>query len=559
MALILRRFGADGAAQQQVVEGEIGVGRATDNQIELPGLLVALHHFSLKPVSDLRLRLECAPGFDVVINDLPGQKIAELVAGDEIRVGGHELRIGVDASGTHLLIELREHDARSETGSTEAITHLAAAGWNMRRLAYIGLLLVLVVALLLPLLSRPFEFAPWARSVLPTDALWSSGPLSLAHAVIGNDCSNCHESLFGQVRDEACLSCHAGIAQHSDNAVAMQEAGFAQQRCASCHLEHGSEHAVLPAHPDLCTDCHAAPEEWRALPDGRAVEDFADAHPPFRVHHTAAIQDQRPEMRSDLKAGLLDRTGLVFPHDLHLEPEGVRGPDGDEVLVCASCHVPGPGGAGFQSLRFVNHCQRCHQLDVDLGDLAFRLPHGDSEDVRNLLEAAVGDAVVTEPPQAETETRRRPGEQADRGDDAPLDPIDQIFERRVCGKCHETQRAENEPVSVRIPRLRQSWMTSAHFTHAPHRWVECGICHAAKASKNSDELMLPQVDTCRECHGGVDSVGQIQSTCIDCHRFHQAKSAQMGKVANMASTDAAIGQTRPPLPQATPASGMSIP
>jgi hypothetical protein len=26
---------------------------------------------------------------------------------------------------------------------------------------------------------------------------------------------------------------------------------------------------------------------------------------------------------------------------------------------------------------------------------------------------------------------------------------------------------------------------------------------------------------CRECHGGQQAENQLQSTCIDCHQFHQ--------------------------------------
>jgi hypothetical protein len=59
--------------------------------------------------------------------------------------------------------------------------------------------------------------------------------------------------------------------------------------------------------------------------------------------------------------------------------------------------------------------------------------------------------------------------------------------------------------------------------------VPCESCHAATVSSDSVDLLLPQIETCRLCHGGVESSAQIQSTCIDCHRFHQAEALTMSK------------------------------
>src|SRR5690606_16961552 len=114
--------------------------------------------------------------------------------------------------------------------------------------------------------------------------------------------------------------------------------------------------------------------------------------------------------------------------------------------------------------------------------------------------------------------RRRPGERAGRGDGgSTIDEIDEVFERRVCAKCHEVRKPEGAQASVIEPVLRKTWMPMARFTHAPHQWVACDACHAATASSDSNELMLPQIDSCRTCHGGVGSHAKIQSTCIDCH------------------------------------------
>src|SRR5690606_39051229 len=102
-------------------------------------------------------------------------------------------------------------------------------------------------------------------------------------------------------------------------------------------------------------------------------------------------------------------------------------------------------------------------------------------------------------------------------------------ERRVCAKCHEVDKPEGAFARVREPLLRKTWMPMARFTHEPHQWVACDSCHAASVSADSNDLLLPQIESCRACHGGVDSSARIQSTCIDCHRFHQAADLTMSK------------------------------
>lgn len=533
MAIIIRRSGANGAQLEQTVEGDITVGRGTDNDLQLSGLLVALKHLRLKPSSDLRLSVECVGGAGVTVNGMPGVRVAELVAGDELWVGTHRIQVAVDTStSAQLVLELREPESGKESGPTDAVTSLAEAGWRMRRPAYWGLGLVILLLLVLPLSLRYVPMPAAVAAWLPTDRLWSSGQISNAHAHFGTQCSTCHEGLFQKVGDHSCLSCHAGITQHSDDKVAIHHAGLDQQRCASCHLEHGAERAVLPQHPVGCTNCHADPEQFPSLADHASVEDFGDAHPQFRVRVTAKVDDRYETIRQNLDGDVFDYSGLIFPHDLHLDLKGIRGPDGTEMMTCASCHRPGPGGVGFQPQDFASDCQRCHQLDTSIGTQALRLPHGDSDAVRALLVAADLTAVQAPEPEnsLDSERRRRPGDRADQDEGVEtLSNVDEVFERRVCGKCHEIERGVDHVVAVRLPDIKQSWMPFARFTHEPHRWVSCDTCHSATTSSSAEQLLLPKIKTCQGCHGGIDSAHAVQSTCIDCHRFHQAETEQMGK------------------------------
>jgi predicted CXXCH cytochrome family protein len=154
--------------------------------------------------------------------------------------------------------------------------------------------------------------------------------------------------------------------------------------------------------------------------------------------------------------------------------------------------------------------------------------------VRAQLEAAIAHPasvptidVPAAAPQDDDPDRRRPGEVAPRGAGLEvLSSVDGIFETRICAKCHEVD--PGPPKTVSAPHLRESWMVRARFTHQPHRAIDCQSCHAAKDSTDSDQLVLPQIDTCRTCHTTADSIRSVQTPCVDCHRFHQAREAVMG-------------------------------
>lgn len=536
MAIVVRLISDQGTLFDRRVEGVVTVGRATDNSIELPGLLVALHHLRLGSISPVAVRAECVSGADITVNGKPGQRSAELHAGDEIEVGPHRIRIGVASAQGPVVLEVIQQSAAAAAAerSDNAPMSLAEAGWGQRRWAYGLGGAVVVVGLLLPLILRLIPGAGGLEHWVPSDHLWSSGQISNAHISFGHDCGVCHTSVFQRVRDQACLDCHTAVAAHADDHASLAEAELEGRRCASCHFEHAGADGVLNRHDVLCTDCHARPEDFSSLAESVEIDDFHHSHPPFRVEVGVRSEDgQTGVRRTLLSPDTRDQSGLVFPHALHLDPDGIRGADGKQVLECDSCHQPARGGVGFTPMTYREHCQSCHQLDVDFGGELLRLPHGDSGWVRAALTVAIERAklgVNTETTEAVAATRPgRPGEVADRGGEPePIDQIDDVFERRVCGKCHEVDRVPGTPATVPVPRLRQTWMVHARFTHDAHGAVVCDVCHSTYISEDSDELLLPQIETCRSCHSTVDSGQLFQSSCIDCHDFHQAERMLMG-------------------------------
>ncbi|MEE8107535.1 MAG: cytochrome c3 family protein, partial [Gammaproteobacteria bacterium] len=82
------------------------------------------------------------------------------------------------------------------------------------------------------------------------------------------------------------------------------------------------------------------------------------------------------------------------------------------------------------------------------------------------------------------------------------------------------------PWRVEAVKLTQEFYPRAVFSHQAHdiETSDCGQCHAAVESQSSADVLMPGIDTCRECHGSAvgrrNHGGQIASTCIMCHRFH---------------------------------------
>src|ERR1700687_1692393 len=83
--------------------------------------------------------------------------------------------------------------------------------------------------------------------------VYSSGPLSRAHAVFTQQCALCHVTQAGSfsadVTDKACLTCH-DAPPHQDNQTFTPE-------CSSCHVEHKGSMRLQSTTDQACTQCHA--------------------------------------------------------------------------------------------------------------------------------------------------------------------------------------------------------------------------------------------------------------------------------------------------------------
>ena len=518
----------------------ITIGRATDQMLHLRDRRARLEHASIEPQNgDIHITTSAIAG--VTVNGR-SQRNARLKPGDVIEVGANILRVieapeGVDFA---LSFELSDQDAAEHLEQSWTTPTSGVAGWSKRRISWSLATLVLVFAFALPALSLLHPgIASVMRSsgALPDDSWWLAGPVHSAHSATAATCENCHNRAFQRVPNDACMACHT-VDKHVATAAA---AVLGETRCASCHLEHNEPPELVKQHQGLCADCH------RNLPANVGLQpasDFLDAHPDFRVSllrpsaSPAGEIEWRVEHLALAEAATADRSNLKFDHKVHLDEDGIITPDGKRVIECAECHVPEPGGARMQPISMDEHCSGCHTLSFDPDDPARVVPHGDPEGVLQALIEYYSARLLGADPDAVDQRVRRPGAaltRADRDKAATearakaLEVAADLFERRACANCHEVSKRDDDselPWSVLAVRLTDRFFPHASFTHAAHdtEVTSCSSCHAAAESGSAHDLLIPDIDTCRDCHGSAfarrNDATQTPSTCIMCHNFH---------------------------------------
>jgi len=100
-----------------------------------------------------------------------------------------------------------------------------------------------------------------------------------------------------------------------------------------------------------------------------------------------------------------------------------------------------------------------------------------------------------------------------------------LFTGKACVTCHTVNPPPSGENVWRVAPVRVSgiWYTKAHFTHAKHQTQACVDCHeGAQKSEASNDLLIPGIENCRECHGGAHAREQVATTCIACHAYHRS-------------------------------------
>lgn len=548
--------------RQRVVEASsLRIGRSATCEVHIADPRVLLHQATIEQRAGGIVIVAEAEGGILVNGSF--QSVATLKPGDRIEFGPYRITVREPAEGCELtlkLVQVAGHDEDTQTLASRSKTELHRVGLGKRGLSYLLFALVAGLFLVVPLIAS-LSRAPVVGMTPPAshwpanaDRVWSPGPTAGPHRFFGETCTTCHQQPFVQVRDTACLSCHATVEQHADPKLAVM-ANLTGVACQSCHKEHTATNTIVLQDDRFCTSCHGDLSKHVSPAKFEDVRDFGKSHPEFRPTLPADAAAGKWE-RASLGGATppQDRSGLKFPHDRHLKA-GLRHPDkGNVQLACSNCHLPDSGGVGMLPPRFEATCHECHALKFDALATQREIPHGPAVQA----EAAVADFYAAQAlrgevrdPLAPEAARRRPGQaitepervQALAWAEAKTrDVLNGKAGRGLCGECHELD-ASRPGLSVVPPLIAQRWLPHGTFPHKDHRDIGCVDCHKAPDSKAATDVLLPGIANCRQCHGGEGekTAARVETSCVACHQFHRA-----GMPLMHAQASAAPGQAVPP-------------
>lgn len=557
----------------------IRIGRDPSCDIKLTDLAVALQHAVIERISGGQLGVSASTGLRVELNgsSVPFGRI-DLAQGGEIRIASHLIRVMPTPAGAddvELVLERVTEGEGKLDAADDARFSLVSVMPSKRVQAW-----AVVVAVLLAFLAWPIKSAfdqrqaqaaqaasppaaiPASAQKFHADSMWSSGKLSQAHASLENNCVACHATPFVAVRDESCRDCHVSIHDHADPfrmaraqpdlstwgrvQLAVKETfNLPPGRCVDCHKEHEGNQVMPVTEQRFCSDCHGGLD--KKLPDTKLgnADDFGKTHPEFQPAVITRWNGDQPVLqRMSLAAKPKEMSNLKFPHDLHLSKTngvaqmarrlGSRFGFG-QAMECKDCHVATPDGVRFQPVDMENDCQMCHSLAFDRQGSTLRtLRHGDPAqvvaDMRDFYRARVPNPPAT----LGGMSRRLPGETVDvrnRRQFQIANAAPGRAERAIravfspggaCYDCHVVQAPppgslnyEIRPVAFPIRFMNHGW-----FDHKAHANETCTSCHKAESSASATDLMLPDLASCRTCHGGESSKADVPSSCAMCHDYH---------------------------------------
>jgi predicted CXXCH cytochrome family protein len=287
-------------------------------------------------------------------------------------------------------------------------------------------------------------------------------------------------------------------------------------------------------------------------------------HPAFSIQmlkppagpEMAAMQDWM-QSREPL-AGAHELSHLKFSHQQHLDGTRVTRARDGAALGCADCHTLQNDGEHFVPVTMQGSCASCHQLTFDPGEPTRQLPHGKPLDAMYVIEDyfARKFSDPTLPVKKSTQARRLPDKEIPT--DLPAEvctgpsyvcanrraaaEIENQFAGRGCVSCHEVIDSRARDIHDRfqvIPvHLTQNYFEKARFSHRAHAVQKnltgdaaCLSCHKANDSKDSSQVMIPDVDNCLQCHSDRYVKDQVTVQCVSCHSFHPVAIMQANRRA----------------------------
>ncbi len=561
---------------RSIASSVVTIGSDPDQDIRLGGVGVRGNHAQLKQgVSGVEIM--CTRGATVSVN---GEMVnrSGLKPGDKINLAQNEIIIVNAPAGFDIALDLTPAAMQASSVAGAYKTDLSQTKLGMRKLAWTLSITALLISMLIPLGYRFLTNSDnTLANTLPfTDSAWSSGPLHEAHSALENNCKACHQKLFQKVTNAACDQCHSSTVDHI--AAVEQNAHLGLDingRCASCHKEHNEPISTLvDSSNSVCTACHAdadliASNRLDTTTLGRVSEFSLEQHPAFTavvlnrpadepIDSVQPWQAARVSLPSDK-----ENSQLKFNHEVHLNAGKVLD-SGSQALACGNCHALDADGEHFNSINYETNCANsgCHELALDVRN---RLPHGYPDIVVSAVEGyylrKFGSNRVTEDARSSTQTdkRRRFGgsekeECTDSAYDCALqladDKIIEQFSVKGCVTCHIIEDTEGESSADRfkvgVVKLNEDYHPSATFDHESHEILiepgeknniqgkeACLYCHNASNSSSSNDILMPELETCTVCHADQQVVGTVELGCTQCHAYHPRRQPILDSLGSL--------------------------
>lgn len=563
MAFLIRTIETTAAGREIIRDrtldqSELSIGRASENDIHLPDLAIEQRHVRISDAGVGMLDAEAVGGLGFGI-DGRTEKSARIDpnVGAELSLGSSLLAISREGDGP---VQIVVKQVEKDEGAGDALQAfaLSSALPSKRLMAWGFAALILVLLLSVPIFTHltraPIENDPDAlrEGQVAFDSTWSTGELSMAHHDLEDNCEACHATPFVSVQDETCLTCHEELGDHaamprlaegmpplsSGDAIQWSIAETLGKEgplgCVTCHTEHEGPVELEAASEQFCSDCHNELDARLTDVSFGNASDFGKKHPQFRPQFYTAHFAGEPT-RVSLDENVEEMSGLIFPHDIHMDTQGgaarmaISLGEYGAPLECSNCHEEEPDGVGFAPVVMEDSCESCHSLVFDRAGPNFRsLRHGDVDDL--MADLASMDRGPRRPV---TSGRGRPGQFAPGGAyysnfGRPMSAyiaINRALEPTgVCGECHipTSTNGRRDLTPVNLP---DRFLMGGHFDHAAHGddVAECSDCHDAGNSGEATDLLIPNVESCRDCHLGETAAKTEEitpSSCAMCHGYH---------------------------------------
>lgn len=565
------------------------IGRGTDNDLHLDNHAVQIHHAVIQEEGERYVLRDLNALSLTSVNDVLVRETTLSEAGT-IRIGPYTLRFARPTTIAPLTIE---YDVLADVVGDAPPTATAPGGlppsppsklrdetfhvvaaYNLQG-RYLKQTTISILAVLVVLGGCGLVYA------LGKHVVFMPGSISMKHRLFANDCARCHAAwkpILTVVSDNNCLGCHSGPPHFSERTL-----GPAPP-CASCHIEHKGQ-AVLSALLDsTCIQCHADLKAKEArVPIATRLHSFTADHPEFAI--TVSKPGHPPVQRVRLDEGerVTDTATIKLNHRLHLKPN-LMGPDGLEQMSCASCHQTDSQGAYMRPVNYEKDCARCHRLDFDERFPGRTVPHGQTlENVDQFLRVTYAEYYLLRHQselKAQEPARRLPGAPRTK-EEIWINGMVEGAERLLMGPpgskstgkcvlCHglsrpgeasrSTQLGETKPHASRMqPRMLlhtvvktaipERWLPYSDFDHKAHTVLTCVACHeAAPSSERTQDVLLPSVKSCRNCHF---EPGGARAQCLTCHTYHDKSQAQKPGDQPYSIDEFKKGRASPPSAPAT--------